>query len=463
MTTKRSPLEIVILAAGKGTRMYSELPKVLHELGGRPLLAHVVAGARAIGGDVIHVIYGHGGEQVPARFAGETLKWVLQSEQLGTGHALMQAMPQVARDAMVLVLYGDVPLIQTGTLRQLLAAAGERTLAILTAEFDEPGGYGRIVRERGGKVARIVERKDASAEELAIKEINTGFLAAPARLLNGWLASLNNENAQGEYYLTDVIAMAVADGVEVATVQPAWEWEIMGVNSKRELAQLERIYQGNQADALMQQGVTLRDPARFDLRGELSAGRDVMIDINVILEGRVELGDGVEIGPNSLIRDARIDSGTVVQANCVIEGADIGRRCRIGPFARIRPETRIADAAHIGNFVEIKKSDIGEGSKVNHLSNVGDSEVGKTVNIGAGTITCNYDGVNKHRTIIGDHVFIGSGTQLVAPVTVGDDAFIGAGSTIARDAPSGELTLSRVKQRTIAGWRRPKKRGSTGK
>jgi len=463
MTTKRSPLEIVILAAGKGTRMYSELPKVLHELGSRPLLGHVLASARAISGDVIHVVYGHGGEKVPARFAGETLTWVLQSEQLGTGHALKQAMPQVAQDAMVLVLYGDVPLIQVGTLRQLLAAAGERTLAILTAELDEPGGYGRIVRERGGKVARIVERKDASAEELAIKEINTGFLAAPARLLNGWLASLNNENAQGEYYLTDVIAMAVADGVEVATVQPAREWEIMGVNSKQELAQLERIYQGNQAAALMQQGVTLRDPARFDLRGELSAGSDVRIDINVILEGKVELGDGVEIGPNSLIRDARIESGTIVQANCVIEGADIGRRCRIGPFARIRPETRIADAAHIGNFVELKKSNIGEGSKINHLSYVGDSEVGKAVNIGAGTITCNYDGVSKHRTIIGDNVFIGSGTQLVAPVTVGDDAFIGAGSTISRDAPSGELTLSRVKQQTVGGWRRPKKGDSTGK
>lgn len=454
-------LEVVILAAGQGTRMRSGRPKVLHELGGRPLLAHVIDCARALAPKKIHVVYGHGGEQVPQCFRCEAVDWVLQAQQQGTGHAVAQAIPQVDPAAVVVVLYGDVPLIRADTLRELAAAAGSDTLALLTAQLADPGSYGRIVRDDGGRVQRIVEKKDATDQELNIREINTGFLAVSADRLGGWLAQLENNNAQGEYYLTDIIRLAVAAGVKVHTREPQWEWEILGVNSKQELAQLERIYQNKQAANLMDKGVTLRDPARFDLRGELKVGLDVEIDVNVVIEGRVVLGDGVKIGPNNIIRDADIGNGTEVLSNCVIEEAVVGQGCRIGPFARLRPGAQIGDRAHIGNFVEIKKSDVGEGSKVNHLTYVGDSSVGEGVNIGAGTITCNYDGANKHRTIIGDGAFIGSNTALVAPVTVGEGATIGAGSVIVKDAPAGELTLSRAEQKTRPGWKRPQKKSKS--
>jgi bifunctional UDP-N-acetylglucosamine pyrophosphorylase / glucosamine-1-phosphate N-acetyltransferase len=451
-------LEVVILAAGQGKRMYSRLPKVLHDLGGKSLLGRVLDTARGLGPRAIHVVYGHGGEQVRAAFTGETVNWALQAEQKGTGHALAQALPAIADAATVLVLYGDVPLIRAETLRALAQAAGPQALGLLTATLPQPGAYGRIVRDGAGKVQRIVEAKDATPAELAVREINTGFLAAPAARLKQWVSRLGNNNAQGEYYLTDVIAMAVADGLTISTPQAAAEWEILGVNSKTELAQLERTHQLNQADALLKQGVTLRDPARFDLRGELVCGRDVTIDVNVVIEGRVTLGDGVKIGPNNVLRNVTLGDGTEVQPNCVLEDAVIGRDCRIGPFARVRPETNIADRAHVGNFVEIKKSEIGEGSKVNHLTYVGDTTVGRDVNVGAGTITCNYDGANKHRTVIGDNAFIGSNAALVAPVTIGAGATIGAGSVIARDAPAGELSLTRADQKTIKGWKRPVKK-----
>jgi bifunctional UDP-N-acetylglucosamine pyrophosphorylase / glucosamine-1-phosphate N-acetyltransferase len=450
-------LEIVILAAGQGKRMYSRLPKVLHDLAGKPLLGHVFDAARSLAPRAIHVVYGHGGDQVRAAFTGQSVNWALQAEQKGTGHALAQALPAIADDATVLVLYGDVPLIRSETLRTLADAAGPQALALLTATLPEPGAYGRIVRDVAGKVVRIVEAKDASPSEIAVREINTGFLAAPAARLKDWVARLRNHNAQGEYYLTDVIAMAVAEGLTVTTPQASAEWEILGVNSKTELAQLERTHQLNQAQALLKQGVTLRDPARFDLRGELVCGNDVVIDVNVVIEGKVTLGDGVKIGPNNVLRNVILGKGTEVQPNCVLEEAIIGRDCRIGPFARVRPETQIADHVHVGNFVEIKKSVIGEGSKVNHLTYVGDSSVGRNVNVGAGTITCNYDGANKHRTVIGDNVFIGSNAALVAPLTIGAGATIGAGSVIAREAPAGELTLTRAEQRTIKGWKRPVK------
>ncbi len=451
-------LEIVILAAGQGKRMHSRLPKVLHDLGGRPLLAHALATAAALHPAAIHVVYGHGAEQVRAAFPAARVRWVHQAEQHGTGHAVRLALAGVDPGSLVLVAYGDVPLIVPATLRALAAAAGPDRVALLTVELDEPGNYGRILRDVKGAVVRIVERKDTTPAEAAVKEINTGFLAAPATRLNAWLAKLTRANAQGEYYLTDIIGMAVAEGVAVASQRPAQAWEILGVNSREELAYLERIHQKNQAERLMQQGVTLRDPARFDLRGELKCGRDVVIDVNVVIEGEVELGDNVVVGPNNVIRDTRIGAGTIIQPNCVIEEAVVGRDCRIGPFARLRPGAEIGDGAHIGNFVEVKQSEIGAGSKVNHLAYIGDATIGKDVNVGAGTITCNYDGANKHRTIIEDRAFIGSNTALVAPVTVGEGATIGAGSVIAKDAPAGELTLTRAEQRTIKGWKRPVKK-----
>ncbi|MGE5240860.1 MAG: bifunctional UDP-N-acetylglucosamine diphosphorylase/glucosamine-1-phosphate N-acetyltransferase GlmU [Bacteroidota bacterium] len=458
-----APLEVIVLAAGQGKRMYSDTPKVLHALAGRPLLAHVLDAARAVKPAAIHVVYGHGGEQVRAAFARDTdVNWVHQAEQKGTGHAVVQALPRVADQAIVLVLYGDVPLIRPQTLRELLGAAGNG-LALLTAELDNPAGYGRILRDQGGQVTRIVESRDASPAEDAVREVNTGFLAAPVGKLRKWLAGLRNHNAQGEYYLTDIIAMAVADGVPITTCTPQDVSEIVGVNSKLELAYLERQYQKQQAERLMSQGVTLRDPARLDVRGELSCGRDVVIDVNVIFEGKVVLGDRVQVGPNNVIRDCTIGADTQILPNCVIEEADIGNRCRIGPFSRLRPGNRIAEAAHIGNFVEVKKSEVGEGSKMNHLSYIGDTTLGSHVNIGAGTITCNYDGANKHRTIIGDNVFVGSNTALVAPVTVGQGATIGAGSVITREAPAGALTLSRAEQKTRAGWKRPVKKAKSEK
>ncbi|MDH3513910.1 MAG: bifunctional UDP-N-acetylglucosamine diphosphorylase/glucosamine-1-phosphate N-acetyltransferase GlmU [Gammaproteobacteria bacterium] len=450
-------LEIVILAAGQGKRMYSDMPKVLHGLAGKPLLGHVLDTARVLKPAAIHVVYGHGGEQVRAAVARDEISWVHQAEQKGTGHAVAQAMPRIAGQATVLVLYGDVPLIRPETLRELLAAAGNG-LALLTAELDDPGAYGRILRDNAGRVTRIVEHKDASPAEARVREVNTGFLAAPAGKLAKWLSGLKNHNAQGEYYLTDIISMAVAEKVAIATRFPGDITEILGVNSKTELAQLERIHQKQQAEKLMQQGVTLRDPARLDVRGELTCGRDVVIDVNVIFEGKVTLGDRVQVGPNNVIRDSTVGNGTVIQPNCVIEQADIGADCRIGPFARLRPETRLAAHVHVGNFVEVKKSEVGEGSKMNHLSYIGDTTVGSGVNIGAGTITCNYDGANKHRTVIGDGVFVGSNTALVAPVTVGANATIGAGSVITKEAPAGELTLARAPQVTKPGWKRPVKK-----
>ncbi|MBI3574556.1 MAG: bifunctional UDP-N-acetylglucosamine diphosphorylase/glucosamine-1-phosphate N-acetyltransferase GlmU [Gammaproteobacteria bacterium] len=452
------PLEIVILAAGQGKRMYSDTPKVLHHLAGRPLLAHVLESAHALKPVAVHVVYGHGGERVREAFAQAGVIWARQAEQKGTGHAVAQATPAVSDRATVLVLYGDVPLIRSQTLQELLKAAGSGSLALLTAELEQPAGYGRIIRDPAGQVARIVESKDATPEEAAVREVNTGFLAAPAGKLKKWLASLRNHNAQGEYYLTDIIAMAVAEGVPIATRSPRDISEILGVNSKQELAQVERIHQKQQAEKLMQQGVTLRDPARLDVRGELTCGRDVVIDVNVIFEGKVVLGDRVQVGPNNVVRNSTVGSDTIIHSNCVIEQADIGVDCRIGPFAHLRPETKLAARVHVGNFVEVKKSDVGEGSKMNHLSYIGDTSIGSGVNIGAGTITCNYDGANKHRTVIGDNVFVGSNTALVAPVTVGAGATIGAGSVITKEAPAGELTLTRVPQLTKPGWKRPVKK-----
>jgi len=452
----RASLDVVILAAGKGTRMRSNLPKVLHGIAGRSLLEHVIHTARALEPRAIHVVYGHGGEQVPAALKHLNVHWIRQEPQLGTGHAVQQAMPALTADS-VLILYGDVPLTRLATLRALLTAAAGK-LALLTAELADPSGYGRIVRDGAGRIVRIVEQKDASVSEQAIREINTGIVAAPVAQLKNWLAALRNENTQKEYYLTDVTGLAASEGAVIASAQPADDWEILGVNSKAQLAGLERIHQRNQAHALMEQGVTLMDPARFDLRGTLTCGQDVSIDVNVVIEGDVTLGDRVQIGPNNVLRHCQIGADTQVQPNCVIENAEIGVDCRIGPFARIRPDTRIAERAHIGNFVEIKKSVIGVGSKVNHLTYVGDSTVGKDVNIGAGTITANYDGANKHQTVIGDNASIGSNVVLVAPVIIGAGATIGAGSVISKDAPAGELTVARAKATTIAGWKRPVKK-----
>jgi bifunctional UDP-N-acetylglucosamine pyrophosphorylase/glucosamine-1-phosphate N-acetyltransferase len=452
-----SPLNVVILAAGKGTRMYSDLPKVLHPLAGKPLLAHVLDRARALQPSRLCVVYGYGGDAVPNALAADDIAWALQAEQLGTGHAVRQALPHLDPAGITLVLYGDVPLTRDDTLRRLIDHASERSLAVLTAHFQNPAGYGRIVRE-GGKVTRIVEQKDASPAEKAITEINTGIIVAPTAKLAQWLGSLSNNNAQGEYYLTDTIAMAVADGLEVTTAHPHHEWEVLGVNSKLQLAELERIHQLNIAHGLAGAGTHIMDPARIDVRGNLSCGRDVVIDVNCVFEGKVVLGDRVEVGANCVLKNVTVAEGTKIQAFTHVEDASIGAECRIGPFSRIRPGTSLASDAHIGNFVEIKNSQIDQGSKVNHLSYVGDSTVGKKVNIGAGTITCNYDGANKHRTVIEDNAFIGSDTQLVAPVTVGAGATIGAGSTIVRDAPAGELTLSRTKQTTIPGWQRPVKK-----
>ena len=410
------------------------------------------------------VVYGHGGDAVRGALAHHDVTWVLQSEQLGTGHAVAQALPGVEDDDVVLILYGDVPLVSPETLQRLVAAAAGDCLGLLTMVLEDPAGYGRIIRDAQGNVQRIVEQKDATLEEQQVTEINTGMMAMPAGRLKQWLAAIDNHNAQGEYYLTDVIARAVTEGVGIETVSPRHQREIMGVNDKVQLAQLERQRQLEQAEEVMRAGVTLRDPARFDLRGELSAGAEVVIDIDVIIEGKVVLGEGVYVGPYSVLRDVTLGDGVQVKSHSVIEEAEIDAHCSVGPFARIRPGTHLAAGARIGNFVEIKSAAVGEGSKVNHLSYVGDATVGRDVNIGAGTITCTYDGADKHHTVIGDRAFIGSNSQLVAPVTIGEDATIGAGSTINKDAPAGELTLSRVPQRTRKGWRRPTKdKGKEGK
>ena len=450
-----SALNIVILAAGKGTRMYSEKPKVLHALAGKPLVQHVLDCAVALQPQQVCVVYGHGGEAVPQAVCQYEARFVLQEPQLGTGHAVQQAMPHLANNGNTLVLYGDVPLIQLGTLHRMLQAGDG--LVLLTVDLDNPAGYGRIVRNAQGDVLGIVEEKDASPGQREIREVNTGILLAPTGKLREWLANLRNDNAQGEYYLTDIVGMAVQQGIAVHTVQPAHEWEIHGVNSKAQLAVLERAWQQVEAARLLAHGVTLADPARIDVRGRLNCGRDVEIDVGCIFEGDVTLGDNVKVGAYSIIRNAVIAGGACIAPYSLIDSSEVGADCHIGPYARLRPGTRLHDSVHIGNFVEVKNSEIGSGSKANHLSYIGDSTIGSRVNLGAGTITCNYDGANKHRTIIEDDVFIGSDTQLVAPVTVGRGATIGAGSTITQDAPEGELSLSRSKQVTINGWKRPTK------
>ncbi|MCG7976588.1 MAG: bifunctional UDP-N-acetylglucosamine diphosphorylase/glucosamine-1-phosphate N-acetyltransferase GlmU [Candidatus Thiodiazotropha endolucinida] len=451
-------LGALILAAGEGTRMRSRLPKVLHQLAGKALLGHVIDTARSVNPDEITIVYGHGGELVPTQLSAPDLTWVEQTERLGTGHAVMQALPSLRKVDQVLILYGDVPLISSSTLTGLLSCLRLSNLALLTVDLPDPAGYGRIVRDGMDRIIRIVEQKDASQREQEITEINTGILAVKRERLEKWLARLDNNNAQKEYYLTDIIAMAVEDGVNIQAVHPDSEEEVMGVNDRKQLAYLERYHQRQLAVGLMHNGATLADPSRIDIRGHLTTGQDVFLDCNVIIEGNVSLADGVRVGPNVVLKDCSIGEGTEIFANSVLEAAEIGSECRIGPFARIRPESRLADHVHIGNFVELKKSQVADGSKINHLSYVGDSEVGEQVNIGAGTITCNYDGANKHRTVIGDRAFIGSDTQLIAPVIVGEGATIGAGSTISKDAPSEKLTLTRAKQISIDGWQRPVKK-----
>lgn len=452
-----STLNIVILAAGKGTRMHSDLPKVLHPLAGRPLLGHVIGAARRLNPAKLLVVYGHGGDALPQAFPDRDIVWINQAQQMGTGHAVQQAAPQLDGDGVTLVLYGDVPLIADQTLRTLLDAMRGESVGLLTVDLPDPSGYGRIVRDEGGAVQAILEHKDADEAMRAIREINTGIMALPTARLKKWLSALRSDNAQGEYYLTDVIAMAVAEGVKVSTCQPRRHWEVLGVNSPAQLAHLERLFQHEVAMGLMERGVRLADPKRIDVRGELICGRDVAIDANCIFEGKVELGDNISVGANCILRDVIVASGTRIAPFSLIEEAQLGHDGRIGPFARIRPGTVLADAVHIGNFVELKNTQVANGSKINHLSYVGDTTVGQRVNIGAGTITCNYDGAHKHRTIIEDDAFIGSDTQLVAPVTVGRGATIGAGATVTRDAPPEQLTLSRVKQVSIPGWKRPTK------
>ena len=449
-------MNVVILAAGQGKRMHSDLPKVLHRLAGRPLLAHVLDCARALGPARIAVVYGYGGEAVREAIGDETLAWIKQEPQLGTGHALQQALPALAQSAHTLVLYGDVPLTRAETLRQLVAAVADG-MAMLTVELDDPSGYGRVVRE-GGAVKRIVEEKDASPAERAIREVNTGIMALPTTRLADWLSSLRNDNAQREYYLTDVVALAVRQGMPVRAIQPGALWETLGVNSKGQLAELERAHQRLVAGRLLDAGVSLADAARIDVRGRLECGRDVAIDVNCVFEGDVSLGDRVSVGAHCVLRNVRVGADTRIEPFCHLEESSIGQRCRVGPYARFRPGVRIAEDVHIGNFVEVKASEIGAGSKANHLSYIGDTTIGRKVNVGAGTITCNYDGTNKHRTIIEDDAFIGSDTQLVAPVRVGRGATLGAGTTLTEDAPPGQLTISRVRQFSIAAWKRPEKK-----
>jgi bifunctional UDP-N-acetylglucosamine pyrophosphorylase/glucosamine-1-phosphate N-acetyltransferase len=449
-------MNVVILAAGMGKRMQSALPKVLHPLAGKSLLSHVIDTARALSPSSLCVVYGHGGETVPQRLHAPDIVFVKQEPQLGTGHAVMQALPHLREDMPTLVLYGDVPLTKASSLRRLLDMSNGNKLSVLTINLDNPTGYGRIVRENDN-IVRIVEQKDASETERAIREVNTGIMVAPTAKLKQWLATLSNDNAQREYYLTDIVARAVADDVPVVSAQPDAVWETLGVNSKVQLAELERIHQRNIADALLEQGVTLADPARIDVRGKLACKRDVSIDIGCVFEGTVELGENVTIGAHCVIKNARIADGANVKPFCHIEDAVIGAQSVIGPYARLRPGTELAEDVHIGNFVEVKNSQIAAHSKANHLAYVGDATVGSRVNIGAGTITCNYDGVNKHRTIIEDDAFIGSDTQLVAPVRVGKGATLGAGTTLTTNAPEGKLTVSRARQTTIDGWRRPEK------
>ncbi|WP_263263649.1 bifunctional UDP-N-acetylglucosamine diphosphorylase/glucosamine-1-phosphate N-acetyltransferase GlmU [Pseudomonas sp. RIT-PI-S] len=450
-------LDIVILAAGQGTRMRSALPKVLHPVAGRSMLGHVIHSARQLTPVGIHVVIGHGAEKVREAFQADDIRFVLQAEQLGTGHAVAQAQPQLA-SATTLVLYGDVPLIQPATLEALLAKASETSLALLTVQLADPTGYGRIIRDAQGRVEAIVEHKDATEVQRQVREGNTGILALPTALLEGWMARLSNNNAQGEYYLTDIIAMAVADGLVVATETAAEPMEVQGANDRRQLAELERFYQQREAERLMAAGVTLRDPKRLDIRGEVIAGRDVLIDVNVVLEGRVVIEDDVQIGANVVIRDSVLKRGAVIKPFTHLEGATVGAGADAGPFARLRPGTVLEENAHVGNFVELKNTRMGPGAKAGHLSYLGDADVGARTNIGAGTITCNYDGANKFRTELGEDVFIGSNNALVAPVMVGNGATTAAGSTITTDVPAANLGVARARQRNIEGWKRPEKK-----
>jgi len=450
-------LEILVLAAGLGKRMRSDLPKVLHPLAGRPLLAHVLDTARELSPRKIIVVHGHGADYLKKAFSEKDLEWVLQAEQLGTGHAVVQAMPRVGADASVLLVYGDVPLVRAATLKRLLDAAGDG-LAVLTAELEDPAAYGRVVRDASGRVKRIVELRDAGPDERAIREINAGFYALGARRLSGWLKKLKNDNAQKEYYLTDLVGLAVADGVPVAAVKADHAWEAAGVNSKAELAGLERQHQKIVSGKLLEAGVTLADPARIDVRGTLECGRDVAIDVNCVFEGRVRLGDGVRIGANCVLRNMTVAAGSEILPFCHLEDSSIGKRCRLGPYARLRPGTTLEEEVHVGNFVEVKASRLGAGSKANHLAYIGDSELGARVNYGAGAITCNYDGAAKHRTVIEDDCFIGSDATLVAPVRIARGSYIGAGSTINKDTPAGQLTVARAKQVSIPGWKPPRKK-----
>ncbi len=447
----------VILAAGKGTRMYSQKPKVLHTLAGKPMVKHVIDTCQGLGVNNIHLVYGHGGDLMKSTLGNEPVNWVLQAEQNGTGHAVDQAVDQFEDDEKIVVLYGDVPLISDETITSLLDAHPQNGIALLTVKLDNPTGYGRIVRENG-RVVAIVEQKDATEEQKLINEVNTGVMVATGKDLKKWLSGLDNNNAQGEYYLTDVIAAAHADGGLIQAVHPLDAMEVEGVNDRVQLANLERRFQLVQANRLLAQGVMLRDPGRFDLRGQLQCGQDVEIDVNVVIEGSVTLGNNVTIGAGCMLIDCEIDDNTLVRPYSVIEGSTVGEECTIGPFTRLRPGAELKNDAHVGNFVEVKNACIGEGSKANHLTYIGDAQIGKRTNIGAGTITCNYDGANKHKTIIGDDVFVGSDTQLVAPVTVADGVTIGAGATITKNINEGELVITRAKERRISGWKRPTKK-----
>ncbi|AQS40713.1 UDP-N-acetylglucosamine pyrophosphorylase /glucosamine-1-phosphate N-acetyltransferase [Shewanella psychrophila] len=450
-------LNVVILAAGKGTRMRSDLPKVLHPIAHKSMVQHVIDTAHQAGSDTIQLVYGYGANKLQSVLGEQQLNWVLQAEQLGTGHAVAQANPNINDDDTVLILYGDVPLIQASTLDALLSARLDNGLAILTVNLPNPTGYGRIVREEG-KVVGIIEQKDANAEQLGINEINTGIMAAPGKQLKAWLCQLSSDNAQGEYYLTDIVAMANKDGVAITTAQPESAVEVEGANNRVQLAQLERAYQARAAEKLMLEGANLRDPARIDIRGDVSVGMDVMIDINVIIQGKVTIGNNVTIGAGAILIDCEISDNAEIKPYSIVENAKVGVKASAGPFARLRPGAELKTDAHIGNFVEIKKAVLGEGSKAGHLAYIGDAQIGAGVNIGAGTITCNYDGANKHLTVIEDNVFVGSDTQLVAPVTIGKGATLGAGSTITRDVAENELVITRVKQRHLSGWARPIKK-----
>jgi bifunctional UDP-N-acetylglucosamine pyrophosphorylase/glucosamine-1-phosphate N-acetyltransferase len=450
--------DVVILAAGQGTRMRSKLPKVLHKVAGKPMVGHAIDTARQLGASAIHVVIGHGAEQVKDYFSGSNdVNWVIQQEQLGTGHAVAQAMSDIGDEKTVLVVYGDVPLVAADTLQQLVETANEQTLALLTVTLETPTGYGRIVRNSEGAVQAIVEQKDANDEQLKITEVNTGILAVAASKLAQWLPTLSSENAQGEYYLTDIISLSVGEGMTVTALHPNSAMEVEGANNREQVAGLERFYQQQQAKRLMAEGTSLADPSRIDIRGNVTVGQDIFIDVNCVFIGEVTIGDDVTIGPNCVIENTSIGSNTVIKANSVIENAQIASHCDIGPFARLRPGSVLADKAKVGNFVELKNTTLGEGSKVNHLSYVGDSEVGIGCNIGAGTITCNYDGANKFKTTLGNNVFIGSNSTLVAPIKISDNSFVGAGSTVTKAVPSDSLAIARGKQRNIEGWQRPVK------